>query len=246
MSNEGWLISAGRRRAALGGLLIATFFIQLPLRRALDRARQNPGRTPEVLYISSGRLLRRLSLGFNGLLADIYWTRAVQYYGRQRLSGHPDFRLLGPLLGVTTALDPRLLVAYRFGAVFLAGRPPGGAGKPEEAMQLLRRGIVANPAYWRLWEDLGFIEYWDLHDYAAAARIFSTGSERPGAELWMKTLAASVAAKGGEIRTSELLWIQIYRTAGNEVIRRSALAHLAALEAHEEGKRQKLKVKEQK
>ncbi len=221
-----------RRRAALGGVIIATLLLQLPLRRALDRAAQNSA--PEVLYISSGRLLRRLSLGFNGLLADIYWTRAVQYYGREVLSQQSNFELLGPLLRVTTALDPHLLVAYRFGAIFLAAPPPDGAGKPQEAMHLLRRGIVGNPDYWRLWEDLGFIEYWDLRDYAAAARIFRTGSERPGAEVWMRTLAASVAAKGGEIQTSRLLWIQIYQTADNEVIRKSALAHLAALKAYQD------------
>ena len=35
----------------------------------------------EVLYVSSPKLLKRASLGYSGLLADIYWTRAVQYYG---------------------------------------------------------------------------------------------------------------------------------------------------------------------
>jgi hypothetical protein len=217
-----------------GSILILALSLQLALREKLDRARGGPSQTPELLYISSGELLRRISLGFDGLLADIYWTRAIQYYGTARLSEHPDYRLLGSLLRITTSLDPHLIVAYRFGAVFLASKPPGGAGEPEQAMQLLRRGIVANPAYWRLWEDLGFIQYWDLRDYAAAARTFQTGSQRPGAEIWMKTLAASVAARGGEIRTSQVLWAQIYRTAGNDAIRKSAAEHLAALKAYED------------
>ncbi|HLI30842.1 MAG TPA: hypothetical protein VKV79_07075, partial [Terriglobia bacterium] len=200
----------------------------------LDRISASAGDTSETLYVTSGKWLRHLSLGYGGLLADLYWTRAVQYYGRERLSPHPRFELLGPLLRITTTLDPHLLVAYRFGAVFLAERPPGGAGHPQEAMQLLRHGIVANPGYWRLWEDLGFIEYWDLRDYPAAARIFKAGSERPGAEIWMKTLAAAVAAKGGELQTSWVLWSQIYRTAQNDSIRNSALEHLAAIRTLEE------------
>jgi len=217
-----------------GSILILALSLQPVLRNSLDRTRGAWPQSPELLYISSGKQLRRLSLGFNGLLADVYWTRAIQYYGRERLSEHPDYSLLGPLLRITTSLDPHLLVAYRFGAVFLASKAPGGAGDPELAMQLLRQGIVANPGYWRFWEDLGFIQYWDMHNYLAAARTFSTGSQRPGAEIWMKTLAASIAARGGEIRTSQLLWAQIYQTANNSTIRKSALEHLAALKADED------------
>lgn len=221
------------RRVVLWALLAAALALQVPLRKAIDSAKESAPRAAP-LYFSSGRLLRDLSMGYNGLLADIYWTRAVQYYGRERLNERPQLDLLGPLLRITTTLDPHLLVAYRFGAIFLAEKPPAGAGDAEGALQLLRKGIVANPGYWRLWQDLGFIYYWDLRDYSSAARVFRAGSERPGAEVWMKTLAATVAAQGGEIRTSQVLWSQIYRTAENDSIRKSALEHLAALKALEE------------
>ena len=215
-------------------ILAGAFAFQIPVRRAIDRMGASAGATPAVSYVTSGEWLRRASLGYEGLLADVYWTRAVQYYGAERLSPNPRFGLLSSLLRITTTLDPHLLAAYRFGAIFLAEKPPAGAGHPEEAMQLLRRGITANPGEWRLWEDLGFIEYWDLRDYPAAARIFQAGSERPGAEIWMKALAAAVAARGGELQTSRILWSQIYRTAQTASIRRSALEHLAAIQASEE------------
>jgi len=215
-------------------LLGASFLALVPLQRGIDRELAVQGKLAEVLYVPSGRILQRLSLGHEGLLADIYWTRVVQYFGRQRLSHATRFELLGPLLRITTDLDPQLVIAYRFGAVFLAEKPPGGAGQPKEALHLLRRGIVANPHYWRLWQDLGFIYYWDLKDYASAARAFQTGSERPGAAIWMKALAASVAAAGGQIQTSRLLWSEIYRQAENESIRRSAQEHLLALQAQED------------
>ncbi|MGH9326757.1 MAG: hypothetical protein ACRD2B_08755 [Terriglobia bacterium] len=219
-------------KLAIGSLLVAALVLQIPLRRSLDRTQQ--AQPAEWLYVSSGTLLRHMSFGYEGLLADVYWTRVVQYYGREHLSKHPRFQLLGPLLRTTTTLDPHLLVAYRFGAIFLAEKPPDGAGKPAEALELLRRGIVANSGYWRFWEDMGFVYYWDLHDYAAAGRMFATGSERPGAEIWMKTLAAAVAAKGGEIHTSQVLWSQIYRTAENGSICKNAVEHLAALKALED------------
>jgi hypothetical protein len=195
------------------------------------------GQREELMFLPSESRFSRVSGGYAGLLADIYWTRAVQYYGRHRLAHAKQFALLGTLLDITTTLDPHLLIAYRYGSLFLAGRPPEGAGDPKRAIYLLERGIVANPEYWRLWEDLGFIYYWDMKDYAHAARAFKTGSERPGALPWMRVLAASVAAQGGEVQTSRILWEEIARTAGNDHIRHSTDIHLAALDAQEVLKR---------
>ena len=218
-------------RASCVLILGMSFLAIVPAQQRIDQAFSTQGNSGEFLYLPEGTSLRRLCLGHEGLLADIYWTRAVQYFGRKRIDQSPQFDLLGPLLRITTDLDPHLLIAYRFGAIFLAERPPRGAGKPDEALQLLRKGIVANPGYWRFWHDLGFIYYWDLKDYEAAARVYRAGSERPGAQQWMKVMAAAVASEGGAYNTSQLLWSQIYREAENEQIRRNAEEHLAAFKA---------------
>jgi hypothetical protein len=67
-----------------------------------------------VLYLSSPKLVKRLSLGYDGLMADIYWTRAVQYFGSRHFRHASHYRQLAPLLTITTALDPHLIVAYEF------------------------------------------------------------------------------------------------------------------------------------
>ncbi|MFZ0962167.1 MAG: hypothetical protein WAO35_14800 [Terriglobia bacterium] len=209
-----------------------------PLQKSIDEQLSSAlSQREELIFLPPEAKFAQLSGGYSGLLAAIYWTRAVQYYGRHHLAHAKEFSLLGTMLDIATSLDPHLLIAYRFGSLFLAGKPPEGAGNPQRAIYLLQRGIVANPDYWRLWEDLGFIYYWDMKDYAHAARAFQAGSERPGALTWMRVLAASVAAKGGEIQTSRTLWREIARTAGNDSIRRSAESHLAALDAQEELKR---------
>ncbi len=232
----GVLEVSGKRRVHLvcWALLVAGFAGIVPLQQRIDEELTSAGMFADVLYVPSGQWLRRASLGHEGLLADIYWTRVVQYFGRQRLERATQFELLGSLLRITTELDPHLVIAYRFGAIFLAERPPRGAGRPEEALQLLRRGIVANPDYWRLWQDLGFIYYWDLKDYDSAARVFQAGSERPGAFVWMKVLAATVSAEGGAIQNSRLLWSEIYHQAENDQIRQRARDQLAALRAQED------------
>src|SRR5947208_207814 len=221
-------------RATRWILLALCFLALVPVQRGIDREKGSLARVAETASVPPGEVLRRLTLGYEVLLADIYWARAVQYLGRQRLARSARFELLGPLLRVATTLDPHLIIAYRYGAIFLAEKPPGGAGHPKMALELLSRGIVANPDYWRLWQDVGFIYYWDLKDYARAARAFEVGGERPGALPWMKAMAAAVAAKGGELETSRLLWAEIYRHAENDQLRQAALDHLAALEAAEQ------------
>ena len=235
MTSRSTFLSQPRARRGAGWLLLLFCFLGLiPVQRGLDlRSGADPA-IREVLFLPSAKVLRRLSLGYEGLLADIYWTRVVQYFGRKRLAQSSEYKNLGPLLQITTELDPQLVIAYRFGSIFLADKPPRGAGEAQEALTLLHRGIVANPDYWRFWEDVGFVYYWDLKDYPAAARAFRAGSERPGAMPWMRALAARVAAEGGELTTSKFLWSEIAHQAGNEQMRKNAEEHLAAIQAMEE------------
>ena len=234
ISFSAFLFQPRFRRRAYGLVLLLCLLGLIHIQRSIDLRSEGNRGVADILFLPSGKVLRQLSLGYEGLMADLYWTRVVQYFGGKRLAHSSDFKLLGPLLQITTDLDPHLIIAYRFGSIFLADKPPRGAGEPLEALALLHRGIVANPDYWRFWQDVGFVYYWDLKDYAAAARAFQAGSERPGAMEWMRALAAKVAAQGGELATSRFLWSEIARQAGNEQIRKNAEDHLVALQATEE------------
>jgi tetratricopeptide (TPR) repeat protein len=142
--------------------------------------------------------------------------------------------LLWPLLDVTTTLDPNLIVAYRFGAMFLSQAAPAGAGRPDHAVELIRRGIQANPDYWRLYEDLGFVYYFDLKDYEKASEAFLEGSKKPNAQVWMKIMAAKIAAEGESFSTSMFLWKDIYESSSDPMIKENALQRLKLLKAQED------------
>jgi hypothetical protein len=185
----------------------------------------------DVLYLSSPKVLKRLSLGYDGLLADIYWTRAVQYFGARHHTGTTNYVLLAPLLKITTTLDPHLLVAYDFGANFLAPRPPEGAGLPDDAIQLVEYGIQNNPNDWKLYYQLGFINYMERKDYLAAARAFTRGSQIPNAHPFLKVLAAQMAQHAGDAQMAHALWTTTYQTSNDPQIRANAVAHLAALQS---------------
>lgn len=203
---------------------------------ALDRMRGD-GLKEEELYLPSGAVLKKLSLGYSGLLADIYWTRAVQYFGELHHEKAMRYRLLYPLLDITTQLDPHLAVAYEFGSIFLSQAPPEGAGEPEKAVELVRRGIRENPNFWRLYADLGYIQAMELHDYKAASASFLEGSKIPGARPWMKVMAAAMAEHGGEAETARFLWSRLLESADDKMIRQNAIRHLRALQVGDDVQR---------
>ncbi len=214
-------------------LLIACMAGSVLLLRGLDRLRSH-ATLEEVLYIPSPKVMKRLSLGYDGLLADIYWTRAVQYFGNKLNVGAENFNLLAPLLEITTVLDPHLVVAYEYGSNFLAPHPPNGAGMPDRAIKLDEFGILNNPNEWRLYYDLGFIYYTELHDYARAADAFVRGSRVPHAHPFLKILAGQMAEHAGDLQTARAMWSLTYDTAQEKSIRANAAAHLRALQVDED------------
>ncbi len=204
------------------------------LQHGIDAQRAALSQERDELVLQSGKLMKVMSLEYAPLLADIYWTRAVQYYGNKHIRRDTTFELLWPLLDISTTLDPNLLVAYRFGAIFLSQAAPGGAGRPDLAVKLIQRGIAANPENWRLYQDLGNVYYFDIKDYTRASETFLEGSKKPGALVWMKVMAAKIAAEGESYATSLFLWNDIYQSTSDPLVKRNALHHLQLLKVRED------------
>jgi hypothetical protein len=188
----------------------------------------------DELMLRSGSAVRQMSLGYDSLVADIYWTRAVQYYGSRAGIDGAKFDLLWPLLDIATTLDSKLIIAYRYGAIFLSEPPPAGAGRPNLAVELVKRGIAENPDNYYLSGDLGFLYYWRLQDYPKASEAYLEGSKIPNAPSWLKVMAARIAETGGALETSRMIWSQIYENTQNKDIRNEALKMLRGLRAQED------------
>jgi len=188
----------------------------------------------DALYIDSPKMVERASLGFKGLMACIYWTRAVQYFGHRHYDRAHSYNELAPLLQITTALDPKLVTAYQFGASFLAPPPPNGAGQPERAIELMQYGIAHNPENWNLYYDLGFVYYTELKDYKKASETFAKGADIPGALPFMHVMAARTAEHAGDLTTARMLWSATYQSSTESNIRRNAVEHLRSLQVDED------------
>ncbi len=211
--------------------LPALFVLCAALQVRIDADTRVMNQDKDELLLRSGWLLKNLSLGYEPLLADIYWTRVVQYYGSRARKPGATFESLWPLLDITTTLDPKLMIAYRFGAIFLSEQPPSGPGRADLAVDLVKRGIAENPDEWRLYQDLGFLYSIHLKDYQKASKAYLEGSKNPNAQIWMKVMAARVAESGNALETSRLIWIEVYATTKDELVRRRAMQHIHSLDA---------------
>jgi hypothetical protein len=214
---------------ALCTTLVAGFAAVCLLQVRIDAERQSIQEERDELLFRSPELVRKMSLEYAPLMGDIYWTRAVQYYGEKHADQDENLELLWPLLDITTTLDPHLIPAYRFGSMFLSDAPPRGAGRPDLAALLLERGLQENPDQWRLYEDLGNVYYFDAKDYKNAARAFMEGSKNPASAIWMKSMAAKIAAEGESLETSYFLWQDVYQSTTDPAVRQNAESHLRSL-----------------
>jgi hypothetical protein len=243
-------MTASRRPVQTTAALVAAALL-LAGAAGLDhvRGRLMPIAQPDEqpAYIPSGAALGRLSVGYRAVAADVYWIRAIQYYGRERLrvggrdgfggaaaSPSNGFAQLYPLLEAVTTLDPRFSIVYRFGAIFLSEPYPEGAGRPDLAVALLEKGLREQPDKWEYMLDIGYVHYWHRRDYQAAASWFERGSRAPGAPWWLKSLAAVTLARGGDRQSSRAIWEGVLESAEIPFLRQQAERSLMQLQALDE------------
>lgn len=221
-------------------VLVFGIGVLYPMQRWIDSVTPRDTAGEESLYLS-GPTIKKMSLGLEGLAADIYWIRTVQYFGRKLIdSGKPlssaattDIRmdLLAPLLDIVVTLDPHHLPAYRFGAIFLPERDMPAA------IALVEKGIRENPNDWRLYQDLAYI-YWQAgntssgeeqnNNYANAAEWYDKGSRAPGAPWWMRDLAGLMKIKGGTREAAREVYSR-YLESDDPNIRGQAIERLKQL-----------------
>jgi predicted Zn-dependent protease len=196
--------------------------------------------TEEQLYLNSNTA-KRMSLAFNGLAADWYWLRSLQYLGRKVVNyndthvqqiqlndlGTLDLRLLPALLRMSTTLDPQFMAPYEYGAMILP------TFNEDEAIVLLNRGIESNPTVWRLHQHLGYI-YWQRNDYAKASQVYAAGAKLPNAPPWMGEMSARMSAEGGSRRAAREMYQHLYDESNDDQIKQLLARRLLQVDSFDE------------
>ena len=216
-------------------LVVAGVVAVVMISRVMDQHRP-PVRqeiAEENLYLN-GNTAKRLSLGFNGLIADWYWMRSLQYVGRKVLDskegpmldnlGTLNLKLLAPLLDNATTLDPTFIEPYEYAAIVLPGVDT------EAAIRITRKGIAANPSSWRLYHHLGYI-YWQQGDYTTAAATYDAGARIPGAPQWMNAMKAKLSLEGGSRATAREIYSRMLQESTDTKVRDMATLRLKQLDS---------------
>lgn len=195
-------------------ILIAGFATVIFLNPRIEGAKP---RLPETFSDTdlgmNGSRLKGFAFGMEGLLADWYWIRALQYIGDKVLKRKGEKidmedltplnpRLLYPLLKNATDLDPHFIGAYSYGAVVLP------AIDKERAVELAEAGIANNPEEWRLYQHLGYV-YWKLGRFDRAAETYERGARIPGASPFMALMGAAMRSEGGSRSTARAIYTQM-------------------------------------
>lgn len=219
----------------LGLVIVLGMACSMLLLRRLDTLRPppDPNAIDESLYVD-GKSARRMSLAFNGLAADWYWMRSLQYVGHKILSTREDvaiddlsqlnLKLLAPLLDTATTLDPEFVDPYEYAAIVLP------AVDVKEAIRITQKGIGANPNAWRLYQHLGYI-YWQQGDYKAASETYGRGAQIPGVPPWMEGMKAKMAAEGGSRDLAREIYMRMYEQSADEKIKEMAAKRLVQLDS---------------
>jgi len=223
------------KTAALALVVLVGILTTFALSHFVDARRPQAKLTTadESLYLNA-KTAKRLSLGFNGLAADWYWMRSLQYVGRKILAvdentaiddlGQLDLKLLAPLLENATTLDPEFLDPYEYAAVVLP------AIDVKEAIRITRKGIDANPNAWRLYQHLGYI-YWQQGDYVTAGEVYRRGAQLPGAPFWMEAMKARMAAEGGSRSTAREIYARMLEQSADDKVKDMARRRLMQLDS---------------
>ena len=228
-----------RMRELMLGVLIAVGLASIfALSRAIDARRPppDPALEEERLYVS-GNAARRLSLGFEGLMADWYWMRSLQYVGRKIMNvpdnvpiddlGSLNLKMLAPLLDHATTLDPQFMEAYEYAAVVLP------SVNVDEAIRITRKGIAANPQAWQLYHHLGFI-YWQRGDFKTASELYGVGATTPNAPAWMEAMKARMVAEGGSRGTAREIYTRMFEGSGDSQVKEMARLRLMQLDSFDQ------------
>jgi tetratricopeptide (TPR) repeat protein len=192
------------------------------------------------LYVKA-TTAKRLSLAFNGLAADWYWMRSLQYVGRKALNfqkmnpgqmslndlGDLDLRILPPLLRLSTTLDPQFIAPYEYGAMILP------TFDSNEAISLLTYGIEQNPNQWRLYQHLGYV-YWQRQEFQRAAEIYAAGGKIPNAPGWLAEMGARMTLEAGSREGARQMYQHLYQESNDEFVKQMLLRRLLQVDSFDQ------------
>ena len=140
--------------------------------------------------LPSNAAIKLISLGYEQVVADYYWLRAISHFGDRRMHAYDYPNLLG-FMELVIGLDPKFSAAY-----FFAGSVLNTSGDNlKHAMRILETGRLERPDNWRIAYMLGFNYYMYYQDFEMAAKLYAEAARHEEAPPVLGKLAVKLAAE---------------------------------------------------
>ena len=168
----------------------------------------------EFMTLPKGEYLKPAVLGYDQLVGDIIWLRAIQVIGEDTVTPK-GYDWLYHALDVVTTLDPKFAYAYQLGGVTLSV-----LGKvPEKSNALLLKGMKENPDVWQIPFYIGFNNFFYLNDYKTAAEYMAKASGLPGHPEYLPKLAARLYVQAGNPDVALEFLSRMYKDTDDEKVK---------------------------
>jgi len=174
------------------GLFVLPLWIKFRIdNRGLVQARPTPPVTLESAEFESNSL-RRFSLGYDNVIADLLWIRLLQNATHERLL-EAGVSWEYAQLNAMTELDPNYERAYYFGSAYLTVFRRDRLG----AKRILEKWVQRRPIYWRARYLLGFHLYSEMQDYQGASEHILKAARLANAPDWLSALGLRLMSEEG-------------------------------------------------
>ncbi len=196
-----------------GPILLAVIAVLLAGTIVAERALQKVDRVDplgrKLLYLPSAEMLELVSLGNEGLVADILYLWSIQYYSRYR--PHEQFLYLETVYDLITDLDPLYEDAYRVGALIMQLPTTEEAMYKTAVIRLFDKALGNMPDNHDIAEAAGWDMYVRYRDKIEALRYFRSATAIPGAPHRLKRFLATWGneAEGWTFEDALSYWMEV-------------------------------------
>lgn len=207
---------SGSRRSLILFLLLPLVIAPLfYIQQEIDLKRDENRKIERFMILPKGEYLKTAALGYDQLIADIIWLRAIQVIGEKRIS-EEGYNWIYNALDVVTTLDPKFHYAYQVGGVILSAL----GKKIDLSNAILEKGLRENPSIWQIPFYLGFNHFFYMDDYKKAADYMTIASRLPGRPFYIPQLAATLYVEEGDPEVALEFLERVYKETEDERVRK--------------------------
>jgi len=214
-----------KNKVSLGLVLVLLGLSFMGLKVRMEQIPRPAVPGSSIIYLPSGKYLKMTAFGFSSLAADLIYIWAIQYYGDTAITDRFDY--FTRIFDVISELDPYYVDPYETGALIAISDQQD----IPLALKILDMGLAKNPGRWIFPLEAGHYAQMYANDHELAKAYFKKAMEIPGAPDVAKRLYAAASFKTADVKTAWETWLEVYKTAADDQIRKIASNHLYEVKA---------------